>query len=109
MKRDGWERLSIRSNTRPDRLPVRTTPDDFILPRGPGSFRMFVSCAAAAVGIALFLVMGPLVLFVAFTPVESLGKWPWYAGGVAFVATWAGLYLAALRERVAVRRWAEEP
>jgi hypothetical protein len=107
-KRDGWERLSIRANTRPDRLPVRTTPSDFVLPAGPGSIRMFASCALAGLGIALFFVLAPLVLFVAYTPVESLGQWPWYAAGVAFVCAWTLLFRAALREQDAVRRWAED-
>ena len=108
VKRDGWERLSIRANTRPDRLPVRTTPDDFLLPSGPGSIRMFISCAAAAFGIAVFFILAPLMLFVAYTPVESLGKWPWYAAGVGFVAAWGLIFWAALREEDAVRRWVED-
>jgi hypothetical protein len=108
MKRDGWERLSIRANTRPDRLPARTTPDDLLLPSGPGSVRMFVSCAAAAFGIAVFFVLAPLALFVAFTPIESLGRWPWIAAGTAFAAAWCWLYGAARRERTEVRRWAED-
>ena len=31
MKRDFWERASVHANTRPDRLPVQTTTEDFLL------------------------------------------------------------------------------
>ena len=54
MKRDFWERASVRANTRPDRLPVRTTTDDFLLQPGPGSVRMFLECGLASCGIAVF-------------------------------------------------------
>jgi hypothetical protein len=69
---------------------------------------MFASCAAAPFGVAIFLVLAPLALFVAYTPVESLGHWPWVAAGVVFAAVWAFLYITALRERVAMQRWAED-
>src|SRR5207237_5089949 len=108
MKRDFWERASVRANTRPDRLPVRTTTDDFLLQPGPGSVRMFLECGLASCGIAVFFVLLPLVIFVAITPVESLGSWPWLAAGVAFAGSWAGLFGAAVREAENDRRWAED-
>lgn len=108
MKRDGWERFSIQANTRPDHLPARTTPDDFLLPFGPGTVRMFLQCGLAALGIAVFFVLGPLVLLVAFTPVESLGGWwPWVTG-VAWIASWTALFVGTVRENGAIREWLDD-
>jgi hypothetical protein len=108
MKRDGWERLSIRANTRPIRVPVRTTPDDFLLPSGPGTAGMVLQCGVAAFAIALFFVLLPLTLAVAYTPLGSLGTWwPW-ATGVAWIAAWAGLVVGAIRENRAIAAWLDD-
>jgi hypothetical protein len=108
MKRDGWERLSIRANTRPIRVPVRTTPADFLLPSGPGTVRMVLECGVAAFAIAVFFVLLPLVLVVAYTPLESLDSWwPWVTG-MAWIAAWVGLVMGALRENRAIEAWLED-
>jgi hypothetical protein len=108
MKRDGWERFSIRANTRPDRLPVRTTPGDFLLPSGPETVGMFLQCGVAAFAIALFFVLVPLVLVVAYSPLESLGSWwPWVTG-VAWIASWIGLVVGAVRENRATQEWLDD-
>ena len=107
MKHDAWDRFSIEANTRPDRLPARVGPSDFLLPSGPRTMSMFRQCGIAAFGIAFF-VLGPLVLFVAFTPVESLGRWPWPITGVAWIAGWAGLFVGAVRESRAVQEWLDD-
>jgi len=105
MKRDGWERLSIQANTRPIRFPPRTTSADFLLPSGPGTVSMVFQCGVAGFAIALFFVLLPLTLFVAYTPVDSLGTWwPW-ATGIAWIASWAGLVLGAVRENRAIEEW----
>jgi hypothetical protein len=105
MKRDGWERFSIRANTRPDRLPARTTPDDFLLPSGHATVGMFIQCGVAAFGIALLLVLAPIALFVAYTPIESLGGWPYLVAVLAWAAIWAGLFVGAVRESRGIEEW----
>jgi hypothetical protein len=108
MKRDGWERLSIQANTRPIRFPARTTPNDFLLPSGPGTVGMFLQSGVAAFAIALFFVLLPMTLVVAYTPLESLGTWwPW-ATGVAWLAAWAGLVVGAVRENRAIEAWLDD-
>ena len=102
MKRDGWDRYSIQANTRPIRMPASTTPADFLTPSGPGTVSMFLQCGVAAFAIALFFVLTPLLLVVVYSPLESLGSWwPW-ATGVAWIASWAGLFVGAVREKKAI-------
>jgi len=108
MKPDGWERFSINANTRPDRLPDRTAPGDFLLVSGPGTLGTFLQCGVAAFAISLFFVLGPLLLVVVITPLESLGGWwPW-CGGVAWIAGWIALFVGALRENKANQEWLDE-
>jgi hypothetical protein len=108
MKRDGWERYSIQANTRPIRLPARTTSGDFLLPSGPGTVGMFLQCGIAAFALALFFVLLPLVLVVAYTPLESLGSWwPWPTGA-AWIAAWTGLVVGAARENKSNQEWLDE-
>jgi|SRR6266536_3115353 len=105
MKRDGWDRLSIQANTRPIRVPVRTTSADFLLPSGPGTVGMVLQCGVAALAIAVFFVLLPLVLVVAYTPLESLGSWWPRATGVAWIAAWVGLVVGAVRENRSIAAW----
>jgi hypothetical protein len=107
MKQDGWDRESIKRNTRPIKLPPNTAPDDFLV-SGPGSVRMFFECGLASVTIVLFFVLAPLLFLVVYTPIESLGQWPWIAAGIAFGATWASMFAAAVTEDRRLRRSAED-
>jgi hypothetical protein len=108
MKRDGWERYSITANSRPTRVPARTTPGDFLLPSGPGTISMFLQCGVAAFAIALFFVLIPLVLVVVYSPLESLGTWwPWVTG-IVWIASWIGLVVGAVRENKANQEWLDE-
>ena len=43
-----------------------------------------------------------------YTPIETLGQWPWIAAGTAFVATWAAMFVAAVTEYRRLRRSAED-
>ena len=108
MKRDGWERYSIRANTRPIRVPVGTTAADFLLPSGPGTVGTVLQSGVAGFAIAIFFVLLPLTLAVAYSPLDSLGSWwPW-ATGVAWIAAWAGLVVGAVRENRAIAVWPED-
>ena len=104
MKRDGWERLSIRANTRPDRLPQRIFPNDLLYPE-TNRFVMFLLCGVGAFCLSLIFVLGPLALVVMYTPVESGKGWLWIAEGVGFLVFWAALFVAAVREDDELRRW----
>jgi hypothetical protein len=69
---------------------------------------MFLQCGVAALAIALIFVLGPLLLVVAYTPVESLGSWwPWPTV-VAWIAAWIGLVAGAVRENRAIQEWLDE-
>ena len=107
VKRDGWERASIKYNSRPDRLPPRTTPDDFLLDSGPGTLGTFLQCGAAAFAIAFYLGL-TLGLVVAITPVDNLGSWWAWITVVTWFASWAWLFVAAVRENKANERWLDE-
>src|ERR671930_2391311 len=107
MKRDGWNRASITMNSRPIRLPPRTTPNDFLI-SGPANVRMFFECGLASVAIVLFFVLGPLLLLVVSTPIETMGQWPWLAAGIAFFASWASLFAAAVTEARRLRHWTDD-
>jgi hypothetical protein len=66
---------------------------------------MFLQCGIAAFALAVIFFLGPLVLVVAYTPLESLGSWwPW-ATCIAWIAIWAGLFAAARRENTAIEEW----
>jgi len=108
MKRDGWNRYSIQENTRPIRLPARTTAGDFLLPSGPGTISMFLQCGVASFAVALFFVLIPLVLVIAYSPLESLGTWWPGVTGVAWLAGWIGLVVGAVRESKANQEWLDE-
>jgi hypothetical protein len=105
VKRDGWERASIRANTRPDRLPDRIGPGDLLYPSGHGKVTMFLLCGVGGFILSVILVLGPLALFVMFTPVESLGHWPWVAMSAAWIGLWLGLFVASVREDDEIKRW----
>jgi hypothetical protein len=78
------------------------------LPSGPGTVGMFLQCGVAAFAIALFFVLVPLVLVVAYSPLESLGSWwPWVTG-VAWIASWIGLVVGAVRENRATQEWLDD-
>ena len=105
MKRDGWERFSIRANTRPDRLPDRIGPGDLLFPSGHGKVATFFLCAVGGFILSVIFVLLPLAVFVMYTPVESLGHWPWVAMFVAWMGLWFGLFVAAIREDEEIERW----
>ena len=108
MRKDGWERASIRFWTRPDRPPVFTTPSDFLSPSGSRTLGMFWRCGVIAFGGTLFYVLLPLVLILMWSALPSLGNWPWLVSGVAFAGGWLGTFWAAVREDAAVREWLED-
>ena len=108
MKRDGWERASILFWTRPNRLPVYTTPTDFLVPSGRLTFGMLWRCGVIAFCGSIFYVLLPLALLLMWIPVDGRGDWVWVAGAVAFPVGWLGLLWAAVREDVAIREWLED-
>lgn len=69
---------------------------------------MFLQCGVAAFAIALFFVLIPLVLVVVYSPLESLGSWwPWVTGA-AWLVSWIGLVVGAVRENRENQEWLDE-
>ena len=66
---------------------------------------MFFLCGIGGLGLSLILVLGPLVVAAAYTPVEIARGWLWVATSVAWVAFWLGLFTAALREDEQLKSW----
>jgi hypothetical protein len=109
LKRDGWERFSIRANTKPDRLSDRIGPGDLLYPTGRGKVATFLLCAVGGLILSVILVLLPLAVFVMYTPVESLGQWPWIATAIVWMGLWLGLFVAATREDEEIKRWLADP
>ena len=66
---------------------------------------MILLCGVGGLGLAVMLVLGPLVVVAAYTPLEIPRGWLWVAAGIASVAFWLGLCVAAIREDAELRRW----
>jgi hypothetical protein len=86
----GWDRLSIRFNSRQSGgAPVR--PDDLLLPSGLGNLRMFGSCVGMSAISTVLYVWFPLMLINFFVEVRGLVMASILVG--AFLAMTIGLYL----------------
>jgi hypothetical protein len=86
----GWNRLSIRENSRKAGRPPMQ-PGDLLLPSGLGNRRMLASCAAMSGMSTLLYVWVPLMLLNFFVDVSGLVMV--FALGGAFMALTVGLYL----------------
>ena len=106
VKRDGWERASIKYNSRPDGLPPRTTPDDSCsIPVRARWGRSYSAEPRGSRALYLGLTVG---LVVAITPVDNLGPWWAWITVLTWFGSWAWLFAAAVRENKANERWLNE-
>ena len=86
----GWNRLSIRENSRKAPRPPMQI-DDLLLPSGLGNRRMLASCAAMSAISALLYVWVPLMLVNFFVDVPGVVMVCALVG--AFVVLTVGLFL----------------
>jgi hypothetical protein len=107
VEKDMWNRVHFDFNVQPERAKRATTRADLAVPRGPGSPRMLAVTALLGTICALLYVWPVLMIVVLTTTVSVATVWIWVPVGIAALVFWVLLYVAAVHESAADRRYAE--
>ena len=91
--------------TRPNRLPDPLGPSDLLLRTVPATVWTLILCGIGALCLSLTLVLGPIAIVVAYTPVTVPSGWVLFAGAVGWAGLWLALFVAATREDAEIQRW----
>jgi hypothetical protein len=83
------------------------TQKDLLLPSAPGKLRLLGLCLAGGIGLAILWVWLPVTIAVIVSPLTD-GLWVGITVGAAALAFSAVLFVLALREDEAGRRYARE-
>jgi hypothetical protein len=92
-ERKGWGRLSIKLNTKPDRLPARIDQADLLIPSSADRLLLLGACLVCGACISVLWGYFPLFLLSVVVGV-SFGGWLW--GSMAAVALGSALLLFAI-------------
>jgi hypothetical protein len=108
-EKDLWNRPSFELNTRPDRALRNVSRKDLLIPKGPSKLRMLALTLVGGVSMALLYVWPPLMIVVMLS--SSVGvatAWIWLTVAIAAAVFWLALFMLAVRESAADRRYAEQ-
>jgi hypothetical protein len=100
--RDLWDRPSLDMNVRPNKIVRKIGRPDLLIPLGPSKSKMLGVTFLLGIVMALVYVC-PLVTIVAI--LTSGGPWVWETLVAAAIFLWLSLFVAAVHESAADRRY----
>jgi hypothetical protein len=107
IEKDMWNRVHFDFNVQPERAKRGTGRADITIPQGPGRAAMLGLTALLGVMCAL-LYTWPIVMIVVLTTTLSVDAiWIWGPVAIAAVVFWLALFVFAVHESAADRRYAE--
>ena len=107
--RDLWDRPSLDVNVRPNKVVRKIGRPDLLIPTGPSKTKMLaVTCFLGLVMAVLYVF--PLLLIVAILVSDggASATWFWASLSAALIFFWLALFVAAVYESAADRRYAEK-
>jgi hypothetical protein len=105
--RDVWDRPSLDMKVRPDKIEMDVSRSDLLIPTGPSVPKMFALTFVAGVSIMILYVFLPLVILALATSTSIASPWFWGTLALVAVACWLTLFMLAIRESIADRRYAD--
>ena len=108
MRDDPWDRASFDMHVKPYVAVRNVSRKDLLLPKGPSKLRMLALTFLGGVSMALLYVWPPLMIVVLVSTVGISAAWIWLTIAIAAGVFWLTLFVLAVRESAADRRFAEQ-
>jgi hypothetical protein len=95
-------------NVRPSKLVRKIGRPDLLIPSGPSKTKMLAVTSLLGIAMALLYVFPPLMIVGILTSDGLSATWAWVTLSAASIFFWLSLFVAAVHESAADRRYAEK-